>query len=200
MRLVRRGGPSWKAFGPKSKMELPPRSRVCRTAKELKVSEGRAEIPFFRRIKISSDCSRPRQLSAETSVISLSRKKYCYPFFWNSLNINWYAIHIISSWDMIKPKPFQIFGALLCNGLITLVWVSSRIGFRIKTRLWQWKPFFCAMSQFALNNVWRYTDIVTSHFPPLMACVVLDLYQLSTITNINYDELIHRTEKRFSLS
>jgi len=57
--------------------------------------------------------------------------------------------------------------------------VIYRIRLNIKTRLWLWKPFFGAKSQFTVNNVWsfRNTDTVTSHFLP---------FQRSATSNINY--------------
>jgi len=38
---------------------------------------------------------------------------------------------------------------------LLLVWINSRIKIRIKTRLWKWKPFFCAMPQLPVIYVWR---------------------------------------------
>jgi len=58
------------------------------------------------------------------------------------------------------------------------------------------------MSQLVVNNVlsYRNTNIVTSHFPPLMACArSRHLYQLSATSYINYGELRRCTELRFSL-
>jgi len=63
----------------------------------------------------------------------------------------------------------------------------------LKTRLWLWKPFFCAMTQFDVNNVWSLenTDVGTSKFPHLMR-VCHYLHQLSANSNVNYGKLRHR--------
>jgi len=55
---------------------------------------------------------------------------------------------------------------------LPLVWVIYRIRFSIKNR-WLWKPFFCAISQFAIDNFWsdRNTKIVVRLKGLRVSCV-----------------------------
>jgi len=48
---------------------------------------------------------------------------------------------------------------------LPLVWVIYRIRFSIKRRLWTWKPFLYAVSQFSANNFClKHTEILMPHF------------------------------------
>jgi len=66
--------------------------------------------------------------------------------------------------------------------------------------LWQWKPFFCAMSHFTVNNVWSCRKLikVTAHaIRSINYDVTQPCFQTSKII---YSESRHSTEKRFALS
>jgi len=77
-------------------------------------------------------------------------------FWWRYLVGYQVPLSSLVAWSAALEKP---------KGTLPVVWVIYRIWFSIKTIGYEREPFFCAMSNFALKNIWSDRKLikVTAH-------------------------------------